>query len=148
MISEFFKELFEYNHRMNSRLCEVLRGVSAGAIPNAERLFSHVLNAHQIWNNRIDRTEPDFGVWEILPPEKYVDINDANYARTLRILETLDPNETRTYKNSKGSEFTNVIRDVLFHIINHSTHHRGQIAAELRRGGNEPPASDYIFYKR
>lgn len=148
MMKEFFAELFVYNYQMNVRLGEMLCGVTAGSPPNATRLFSHILDAHRIWNNRIDPREPDFGVWEILPPEKYTEINEVNYAHTLRILETFDPGETCAYKNSKGGEFTNVIKDILFHIVNHSTHHRGQIASELRSNGREPLASDYIFYKR
>ncbi len=44
--------------------------------------------------------------------------------------------------------FTNVIQDVLFHFINHSTYHRGQIAIQMKEAGLEPIATDYIFFKR
>lgn len=148
MTSEFFKELFEYNHRMNDRLGETLCGVPGGSLPNATRLFSHILNAHRIWNNRVDPQEPDFAVWELLPREKYAEINDANYAHTLRILENFELDKSCAYRNSKGGQFKNAVKDILFHIINHSTYHRGQIAIEFRSGGREPLASDYIFYKR
>ncbi|NNG11293.1 MAG: damage-inducible protein DinB, partial [Arenibacter sp.] len=40
------------------------------------------------------------------------------------------------------------ITDMLFHIINHSTHHRGQISVDLRNNAIEPPVLDYAFYKR
>jgi len=144
----FFGELFEYNHRMNHRLGEMLCNTPAGSLPNATRLFSHILDAHRIWNNRIDPRAADVGVWEILPPEKYAEINDANYAHTLRILENFELDESCAYRNSKGGEFKNAVKDILFHIVNHSTYHRGQIAVEFRSNGNEPLASDYIFYKR
>jgi uncharacterized damage-inducible protein DinB len=35
---------------------------------------------------------------------------------------------------------------VLRHIVNHSTYHRGQVAAKLKRLGVEQPATDFIFW--
>jgi uncharacterized damage-inducible protein DinB len=35
---------------------------------------------------------------------------------------------------------------VLRHIVNHSTYHRGQVAAKLKRLGAEPPATDLFFW--
>jgi len=35
---------------------------------------------------------------------------------------------------------------VLRHVVNHSTYHRGQVAAKLKRLGAEPPATDMIFW--
>ncbi|MCF8317339.1 MAG: hypothetical protein K9I02_01220 [Haliscomenobacter sp.] len=52
------------------------------------------------------------------------------------------------YSNSKGQLFSNSIQDMLFHIINHSTYHRGQVATEFKRQGLEPLVTDYIFFKR
>jgi uncharacterized damage-inducible protein DinB len=55
---------------------------------------------------------------------------------------------TIAYKNTRGESFENSVRDILFHINNHSTHHRAQIAARIREAGITPPTSDYIFYRR
>lgn len=46
------------------------------------------------------------------------------------------------------SEFTNTIGDILFHIVNHSTYHRGQIASDFRESDIEPLNTDYIMFKR
>jgi uncharacterized damage-inducible protein DinB len=35
---------------------------------------------------------------------------------------------------------------VLRHVVNHSTYHRGQVAAKLKRLGVEQPATDLIFW--
>lgn len=40
------------------------------------------------------------------------------------------------------------IKDIMFHIVNHSTYHRAQIATELKDHGIEPLKTDYILYKR
>ena len=52
------------------------------------------------------------------------------------------------YENSEGRLFNNTVQDILFHIINHSTHHRGQISTDFRQNGLEPLQLDYVFYKR
>jgi len=72
----------------------------------------------------------------------------TNYDRTLKILEKIEPEKMIVYSNSKGETFTNLVKDIIFHIINHSTYHRGQIAMEFRQSGLEPLNTDYIFYKR
>jgi uncharacterized damage-inducible protein DinB len=35
---------------------------------------------------------------------------------------------------------------VLRHVVNHTTYHRGQIAAKLKRLGVQAPATDFIFW--
>jgi uncharacterized damage-inducible protein DinB len=52
------------------------------------------------------------------------------------------------YTNTKGQTFENSVRDILFHVANHTTHHRGQIVAAVRQVGGEPFASDFILFAR
>jgi uncharacterized damage-inducible protein DinB len=35
---------------------------------------------------------------------------------------------------------------MLRHIVNHSTYHRGQVAAKLKRFGIEQPITDFFFW--
>jgi uncharacterized damage-inducible protein DinB len=35
---------------------------------------------------------------------------------------------------------------LLRHVVNHSTYHRGQVAAKLKRFGIEPPNTDFFFW--
>ncbi|MGN6802128.1 MAG: DinB family protein [Ginsengibacter sp.] len=75
-------------------------------------------------------------------------MDQRNFEQSLLILENFDFDNTIHYANTKGEAFNNSVRDILFHIINHSTYHRGQIAASFRVQGLEPLVSDYVFYKR
>ncbi len=59
-----------------------------------------------------------------------------------------DLNKRVEYENSEGRTFANDVKDILFHVVNHSTHHRGQIMMDLRVSGIAPEPLDYIFYKR
>lgn len=144
----FFKELFEYSHHFNQKLSDVFANSPDKTSEKAVKLFNHLLNAHQIWNNRIGLKQSTWGVWELHDIQDLKNIDKTNYEQTLQILNRSDLNEIISYSNSKGHAYSNSIRDILFHIINHSTYHRGQIATEFKQNGLEPLVVDYIFYKR
>ncbi len=147
-MKDFFKELFEYSHHYNQELIEIIQNNPENISDNALNLFSHILNAHHIWNNRLIGNIPKYRVWQEHGPHEMIFIEYQNFEESLRILETLDLNETIDYRNTAGKQFNNGIRDILFHIINHSTYHRAQIATEFRTSGLEPLMTDFIFYKR
>jgi uncharacterized damage-inducible protein DinB len=144
----FFKELFEYNNHFNQKLADVFSESPDKTSEKAIKLFNHLLNAHQIWNNRIQPKQTPFGVWELNAVQDLKNIDASNYEQTLFILDNFDLNTPIKYTNSKGDTFSNSIQDIYFHVINHSTHHRGQIASEFRQYGLNPLVTDYIFYKR
>ncbi len=147
-MQSFFKELFEYSHHFNQKLIAVVNDNPGKTSEKAVKLMNHVLNAHQIWNNRIDPKQATFGVWEMHPVADLKGIDQNNYEHTLHLLNMCDLNTTIHYTNTRGQTFSNSIRDILFHAINHSTYHRGQIATELKQNGLEPLVTDYILYKR
>ena len=107
-----------------------------------------MLNAHQIWNHRILGRPVGCTVWENRPAESFAAIDRQNHDETRRILDTADLLSPIAYTNSQGQPFANTAGDILFHVINHSTYHRGQIALLFRQNGMEPLVTDYIFYKR
>ena len=53
-----------------------------------------------------------------------------------------------SYKDTEGVNHHTALKDILTHVANHGTHHRGQIATLLRQENIAPPASDFIFYCR
>ncbi|MFL6414640.1 MAG: DinB family protein [Bryobacteraceae bacterium] len=59
-----------------------------------------------------------------------------------------DPTELLGYKDLKGQDWTHPIWVLLFHAVNHSTHHRGQVSGFLRAMGYIPPPLDLIAYHR
>lgn len=143
----FFKSIFDYHHYFNQKLIELFLENSASISKRTIPLFSHCLNAHQIWNARILKTD-SFGVHQLHALKNCKDIDKTNYVDTLKIIDTFDFEETIKYTNSKGDNFENTVQDILFHIANHFTHHKGQLISDLRQQEIEPPVTDYIFYKR
>ncbi|WP_335966514.1 DinB family protein [Galbibacter sp. PAP.153] len=146
-MKQFFKELFEYSHHFNQGLSDIFIDKPDKTSEKAVKLFNHLLNAHQIWNNRINPEQPTFGVWELHDTKDLKNIDKINYEQTMQILDKFDLNDNLSYTNTKGQVFNNSIQNICFHVINHSTYHRGQIATEFKLHGIEPLVTDYILYK-
>jgi len=147
-MNSFFIELFEYSHHFNQELSQVFLDNPEKVSEKALNLFCHTLNAHHIWNNRIEFKQTDYAVWQIHATKDFKLIDLHNFKQTLQILNSSDLTQIINYSNSKGETFSNSLRDILFHVVNHSTYHRGQIMTELKLQGIEPIVTDYIFYKR
>ncbi|WP_082333675.1 DinB family protein [Mangrovimonas sp. TPBH4] len=146
-MEDFFKDIFEYHHHMNQTLIDVFLKHHQQVSERTPAMFSHCLNAHQIWNSRILETTP-FEVHQLHPLENFKIIDTINYRTTLKIIDTYEFGEPIVYLNSKGEPYENSVQDILFHIANHHTHHKGQLISDLRKYGIKPPVTDYIFYKR
>jgi uncharacterized damage-inducible protein DinB len=52
------------------------------------------------------------------------------------------------YKTSEGVRQENDFREMLTHVVIHSSIHRGNIMIKIRESGFEPPKIDYIIYLR
>ena len=144
----FFNQLFDYNFFCNKKI--INQGVTLGNISDENiKLFSHMLNAHHMWNAWILGVPSKYEVWQIHEVAEWENLHYENQRSSFEIVSNTDDFEIRIdYENSKGRLFTNTLQDMLFHIINHSTQHRGQIAANFRNEGLEPLILDYVFYKR
>ena len=145
----FFKQLFEYTYNFNDKVLDLLLENGVGDIPEKSLiLINHTLNAQEIWNTRIEEKPNSVGVWDIRPVETLKGFNNANYVNSLRIVNEQDFDKIIRYTTSRGETFENTVRDILFHVINHSTYHRGQIATDCKLQGLAPLVTDYIFYER
>lgn len=147
-MKSFFSELFAYNDDCNKRLMAAFLANGEKVPAKSRKLFDHILTAHHIWNARINGQAPKYRVWEPLPQDILEKVHEENQILTGKILTEKDLSEDIGYKTSKSIPFRSSIRDILFHMINHATYHRGQIATDFRGSGLEPLVTDYIFYRR
>ena len=54
-----------------------------------------------------------------------------------------------TYQDMRGRSWTQPIWQLVLHVVNHGTHHRGQVSGFLRIMGRVPPVLDLVaFYRR
>ena len=146
-----FRSLFRYTRWANDRVLRAMQ--AADPVPKrAVELFSHLLRAQDVWFGRIEKT--DHATLDLWVDESLAACAERAEASTRRWKTVLDgwtaPDLDRSipYTNSKGTHFETPLRDLLSHVVNHSTHHRAQIALVLREAGIAPPATDYIFFVR
>ncbi len=147
-MKSFYLQILEYNYHFNQKLIEGFLTSNELVSKRAVALLNHLINAHQVWNNRILPADTLYGIWEQHVTNVLESIDHNNYEKSIRIVNDLELNSIVQYSNSKGETYNNSIQDILYHIVNHATYHRGQIAAEFRNSGIEPLITDYIFYKR
>lgn len=147
-MNDFFKDLFQYNQDCNQRLAELIALHEGTVSDRSLQLFSHVLNAHHIWNSRIRKEQSAYNRLQGHAPKDLRHIDLANHVTSFSIIDSGLLAEDLNYINTKGEQAFNRVQDILFHVINHSTYHRGQIASDLKQSGIEPLVTDFIFYKR
>ena len=148
-MKDYFKQLMEYSHYYNLEIIKKFQdGDLEFMIPErAILLLSHTLNAQKIWNNRLAGEEDKVDVWGNVDVEEMEHAENTNFEETIAVLEKEDLDRIVQFQNSKGESYQNSVRDIIFHVINHSTYHRGQIATEFRKQGIDPIVSDFVYYK-
>lgn len=52
------------------------------------------------------------------------------------------------YRDLKGNPYRQPVWQLVLHMVNHGTHHRGQAVGFLRAMGKVPPSVDLIYYLR
>ena len=147
-MNDFFKEIFEYTYYFNTKVLDVLLQDQLTFPEKSLQLLNHTINTQEVWNARIKQTPNTTTAWQMRPVHLLSEINDDNYKISLQIIDTFDFNQIIHYANSTGAEYDNSVKDILFHIVNHSTYHRGQIATDCKLNGIPPLVTDYSFYKR
>lgn len=142
-----FKDFAAYTALADQKIIDAFGNIHESLF-DAERLFSHVLNAQHIWSSRILGSDIRYEVWQEHDKEQFKIIFEDNIRLINLCLSTRQNEEIVTYKNSRGQAFQNSVADMLMQMFNHSTYHRGQIVSLLKKSGIEPPATDYILFKR
>ena len=150
---DWLERLLDHLEWANSRVLEALRRAGTdGEGGEAMRLMSHVQGAEQVWLERI-RTGDSSGleIWPDLTAYECGELMEKNVREFRRVLAGTDEDALRhpvIYENSSGEEFRTPLGEILLHVFLHGEHHRGQIAREFRRGGDEPTNTDLITFVR
>jgi uncharacterized damage-inducible protein DinB len=146
-----FAQLFAYDAWANALTVEGLRALP-NDIARARGLLAHIHASQLVWMTRL--REHDASAIALFPDHTldqcaaWFEHNRDTYSSYLEALPEGGLDEAVTYVNMKGKRFSTPVREILTHVANHGTYHRGQIALLIREAGHTPPVTDFIVFVR
>ena len=151
-------ELYRYHQWANGRLRETLGTLTleqftrdvGGSFRSMQELLVHMVAVDWIWERRCRGESPR----AFLPLSEFPDFAsvesrwlDVERAQT-RLIEDVTDEALRVplaYVNVKGERWVYPLWQILLHVVNHGTYHRGQIAMLLRQLGVVPRSTDLLL---
>ncbi len=113
----------------------------------------HIYGADRIWLGRIRGNPPA----RLIDPEKdmRLDVLQNDWPKLLDEWRTWGAGLTDEsaaarlpYKDMQGNPYETPAWQIVLHVVNHGTHHRGQASGFLRTMGHTPPPLDLMAYYR
>jgi uncharacterized damage-inducible protein DinB len=151
--------LYRYNSWANDRMLDAAsplltadftRDLGSG-YGSVRDTLTHIAWAEWIWLRRWKGVSPTL----VFSPADFPDLKclreklrEVAAERSDFLLGLTDESLLREveYRNVKGEAWRYPLWQQLYHVANHSSHHRGQLATLLRQLGALAPATDFLVY--
>ena len=151
--------LYDYNRWANTRTLDAAAALSqdqftrdmGNSFGSVRDTLAHILGAEWIWLERWKGASPR-GLWKA---EDFPNLDslrsrcaiiETERAEFLRTQAARRLEEVISYINTRGQTFAYPLWQMLVHVANHSTYHRGQVATLLRQLGAKPQSTDFLEY--
>ena len=155
-----FETLARYNRWANRRLYEVAAQLSDAQFREDRGAFfgslrgtlNHILVADRVWLERIEGSGPKPSSLDEILYDDFAGLRAAREAEDERILRVLAaiPAErfesVLSYRSMAGTPHEVPFAQILTHIFNHQTHHRGQAHTLLSQFGLDAPSIDFVYF--
>jgi uncharacterized damage-inducible protein DinB len=163
MSIENFRQLADYNHWANRRLYatalempdEQYRRPTGVFFGSLHGTLNHLLLTDRIWLKRLTGEGEHPDRLNAILFEDRKDLVRARMAEDARLIKVVDGytdadlGEAVSYQTTSGKPHRQPLQDILLHLFNHQTHHRGQAHACCSiLTGNEPPSLDLLAFQR
>lgn len=143
----FFISKFEFDYQANDLWIDTIEQQDLTGHKEIRKQFCHILNVHHIWGSRLNGLLPVSGDWDDLPFYSWKQLNQENAAQAQLFIVNKDIAGEVEYTDSEGGLQRKFSSDILYHILQHSTHHRAQINLLLRKFGAIPAEMNYILFR-
>ena len=162
MSREDIEVLYQYNSWATDRILNIVAtctpeqflkdlGSSHGGIHGT---LVHTMGAEEVWLKRWKNQE----ITQICTPQQFptfdavitrwktIETDIDGFCRTLKTDE--DILRICDYKDLKGNAYSGPLHQLMQHLVNHSTYHRGQVVTMLRQTGLKPVATYLVKFYR
>lgn len=161
-LPNLFREYAAYNVWANQRLLgwlqskpeELLTKEIPSSFPSLRATLLHIWGAQHIWLKRLQGESPtQFIANEFTGSDEAVleGLLDSTHALSAFVNARDDAffASHTAYTHTNGNPYDQANAEILLHVHQHSTYHRGQIVTIARNLGlTDPPPTDYILYVR
>lgn len=161
MTPEQIRLLYDYNSWANRRIldaCIMLTDQEfardlGSSFRSVRDTLVHIMGAEWLWLERWHGRSPNM----LLPPADYPDLASVRKRwgeierDLLRFIAGLTPQEiaaARGYRTTEGKPHSQPLWQMLQHLVNHGSYHRGQVTTMLRQLGAGAKATDLILFYR
>ncbi|MGG1688938.1 DinB family protein [Heyndrickxia ginsengihumi] len=157
-MNELAKQLVRYHIWANQQLISHLKTLPSelfhtkveSVFPTLAETFGHIISVDYVWLSRINKEKPSkIQKWTfqtVAEVEKA--LSELKMKYKLMFQKEDDITRMVSYKNTKGELFTQTLFELIQHIVNHGTYHRGNLAAMIRQLGYQGTSTDYITFLR
>jgi len=161
MNAEDFKSLFQYNAWANRRTVEACGTLAPAqfardlesSFRSVRDTLVHIMAVERVWLERWKLA------WDgsFLKAPDFPDVDSVRAAwvpierELLAFVDGLSDQDTKRivpHKNLAGAEFQMPLWELMQHLVNHGTYHRGQITTLIRQAGGKPSGTDLVGFYR
>lgn len=160
-MKEILLQYATYNLWANKRLSEAILQLPVekvkehliSSFSSIELTLLHLMNVEYIWWQRLKLVE-NLNIFDenTLTPEELIQKLlhfSSQWKDWIEKSTTAAIEHEFVYRNSKKEQFKQPVFQMLLHLFNHQTYHRGQIVTLLKQlGVQKIPATDFIEWSR
>jgi len=107
--------------------------------------MSHILLGERAWFQRLAGEEPDRDIWTLMEIPQLEQVL-AEHRNVFAGLLVGDLGRVISFRRFTGEEYQSPVADILFHLVLHGAHHRGQMATRASANGLTPINTDFVQY--
>lgn len=161
-MKQIFIQQAAYNLWANTQFANIVKGITPSyfereiesSFPSIRKTINHIRGAEHIWLSRLQgppiNTWPPYATSET--PQEVADGWLQGSQALLQHIHTLSDSDfsaPHAYQDLSGKPQEDQLNDMLMHIFNHATFHRGQLVTLFRQSGIQTiPRTDYIAFVR
>lgn len=161
LTSGYLAHLFEYNRWANERVLaaaeqlrdEDLKRDHEHSWGSVHGVLVHMLSAEWLWLRRLQGHSPG----GLLSADEFPTVDAirtrwagiaSNLLAFIQVQTPVTLQQEVSYRSTEGKSYSLKAWQILVHVANHATHHRGELAAMFSLLGVPHEENDWLFYFR